>query len=808
MNNKYICIHGHFYQPPRENPWLNKVEIQDSAYPFHDWNHRINAECYVRNTSSRILDPESKISAIMNNYAWMSFNIGPTLLAWMENEAPETYEGILRADQESQKRFSGHGSALAQAYNHLIMPLANRRDMETQVIWGIEDFESRFKRYPEGMWLGETAVNTEVLEVLAKYEIKFTILSPYQAKQVRKIGDTEWKDASNAKVNPRKAYRCNLPSGRYIDLFFYDGPASQGVAFEGLLDNGEDFAKRLTGQFTSSQETQLVHIATDGESYGHHHYLGEMALSYCLNKIENDKDIKLTVYGEFLEKFPPEYEAQILEDTSWSCSHGVGRWKEDCGCSTGGRPNWNQKWRAPLRETFDWIRKELIILYEKEMEAFSSRAWELRDKYIMIILDRNETNVAEFLKENFEQELSEEDKVKVLKLLEMQYHCMLMYTSCGWFFDEVTGIESMQDIFYATRAIQLADEINGKVYEADFVKLLEKIPSNIPEFGTALTAYNRYVRPMRIDMIRVGAHYAVSSLFEEFPEEINLYNFKASVKANYYYEAGKQKLVIGRTEFKSDITWETVDISYAVLHMGDHHLFGGVRKFLGSEALEEMHQKAAELFKKGNIYEIFNMMDAFFGNHNYSFWHLFRDEKRRIMEQVTENTLKSAEAAVQQLYDNAYPLLQTFREINLQVPNRLKLPIEMAVNTKLTHILKDKPFNLQRFTKILNSSELVELELDVVTLNYLTNEKLTSLLNDLKQHPENLTILAEINHLLKVISKSSIKPDKWEAQNIAFQIKSDHFSVFNRNSEDGNPESLAWVSGFKELANHLNLVVK
>jgi alpha-amylase/alpha-mannosidase (GH57 family) len=323
MSKKYICIHGHFYQPPRENPWLNKVELQESAYPYHDWNHRINAECYVRNSASRILDEDGRIEAIMNNYAWMSFNIGPTLLAWMENETPETYKAILQADKDSMELFSGHGSALAQAYNHLIMPLANERDQETQVIWGIEDFRSRYKRDPEGMWLGETAVNTSTLEMLAKHGIKFTILSPYQAKRVRKIGTKDWKDATHAKVDSKKAYKCKLPSGNEIALFFYDGPASQGVAFEGLLNNGVRFAERLQGLFSDNHDLELAHIATDGESYGHHHKLGEMALSYCLDHLEKQEGINLTVYGEFLEKFPPEYEAEIIENTSWSCYHGV-----------------------------------------------------------------------------------------------------------------------------------------------------------------------------------------------------------------------------------------------------------------------------------------------------------------------------------------------------------------------------------------------------------------------------------------------------------------------------------------------------
>ena len=807
-DKKYICIHGHFYQPPRENPWLNKVEIQDSAYPYHDWNHRINAECYIRNSSSRILNGKSQIESIMNNYGWMSYNIGPTLLAWMEQEAPETYQGILEADKESQERFSGHGAALAQAFNHMIMPLANEADQDTQVIWGIEDFKARYKRDPEGMWVGETAVNTTTLETMARHGIKFTILSPYQAKEIRRIGEEDWEDATDAKVDTRRAYLCNLPSGNKIVLFFYDGPASQAVAFEGLLNDGERFADKLMGQFKGDDGIQLVNIATDGESYGHHHKLGEMALSYCLNKIVDQEDINLTIYAEFLEKFPPEYEAHIIENTSWSCYHGVERWRSNCGCNTGGNDGWDQNWRKPLRDAFDWVRENLIGLYETEMQKFTSEPWEVRNRYIQVILNRDEEFVKQFLRENCGEELSHDDHVRILKLLEMQYHAMLMYTSCGWFFDEVTGIESMQDIFYAKRAIQLAEEITGNSYEEEFIKMLEKIPSNLPEYKNALTAYEKYVKPMALDMIRIGAHYAVSSLFEEFPEEVSLYNFTATVKKRYYYEAGKRKIIIGRTLFRSDITWETVDITYAVLHMGDHHLFGGVREYKGHQAFEEMHSKVSNFFKKGNIYEIFNELDVSFGNHNYSFWHLFRDEQRSIMKLVMDNTLKTIDTSMQQIYENSYPLLQTFQEINMAVPSRLKMPVDMAVNNKLILELENEDFNIKRLKTLLDTAHEINVTLDEVTLNFLTDKKLNSLMRKLKKDPRDLELIHSINQLIVLGRESALSINEWEAQNIAFDIKNENFDDFVNKSHSGDKEAEVWLMSFTKLAQHLNLVIE
>src|SRR3954466_1588080 len=301
---RYVCIHAHCYQPPRENSWLETVEAQPSAYPYHDWNERITAECYAPNGVSRIVDDRNRITQIVNNYSRISFNFGPTLLSWMEEHAPEAYAAILDADRESQKRYSGHGNAIAQAYNHIILPLATRRDKETQIIWGIRDFEKRFGRQPEGMWLPETAVDTETLEMLAANGIKFTILAPSQAAGVRRLGaGGRFKDVSGTRIDPTRVYQARLLNQKRMALFFYDGPISQAVAFEKLLDNGERFAERLLGGFSDERIwDQLVHIATDGESYGHHHAHGDMALAAALRHIESGSAAQLTNYGEFLEK--------------------------------------------------------------------------------------------------------------------------------------------------------------------------------------------------------------------------------------------------------------------------------------------------------------------------------------------------------------------------------------------------------------------------------------------------------------------------------------------------------------------------
>ena len=648
-------------------------------------------------------------------------------------------------------------------------------------------------------------MNTDTLEVLAKHGIKFTILSPYQARRTRKIKDRKWRDATNAKIDPKKAYRCNLPSGNSISLFFYDGPASQGVAFEGLLDNGEKFADRLRDLFTDEEGVQLAHIATDGESYGHHHRYGEMALSYCLNALEKDEDIHLTVYGEFLEKFPPEHEVEIIENSSWSCSHGVERWRSNCGCNTGGNMGWTQEWRAPLRRAFDEVREIFIGLYEREMSAYTADPWGLRNAYIHVVLDRSYAHVLSFLAENIQRELSEEDRIKILTLLEMQYHTMLMYTSCGWFFDEVTGIESMQDVFYAARAIQLAEKVSGERYEQDFINRLEEVHSNIEEFGNTAVAYQRLVKPMIIDSVRVGAHFAVASIFENFPHEMKLFNFHATTKYRNYYEAGKYKLVIGHTLFQSGLTLEKVDISFAVLHLGEHHLYGGVREFLGDEPLRQLEEKVVQSFQKSDIHEIFNLMDRFFGNHNYSFWHLFKDEQRLTMDLVMESVRKNTEGLMNRMYEDNYPILQVFKEINLNVPQQLKIPVDLAMNTKLTKLFKSEKTNVSELKNVLDAAERIDVVLDLVTLNYLADAKVSDLMKRLCETPEDDQLIQDTLELVGLIEGSRITPEYWEAQNFAFATKKrkvNDFTIARGDHPTANGEE-----AFSELLNKLQITV-
>ena len=625
----YVCVHGHFYQPPRENPSLEAIEVQDSAYPYHDWNERVCAECYAPNALSRILDDQDRVIELVNNYAHMSFNFGPTLLSWMEEKAPKVYESIQQADKLSKEKFSGHGSAIAQGYNHIILPLANRRDKKTQVKWGIRDFEHRFHRKPEGMWLPETAVNIETLEVLAEHGIRFTILAPRQASRVRRKNGRKWVDVSGDRIDPSRAYTVQLPSRRTISVFFYDGPISQAVAFEGLLNDGQRFADRLLSGFSEARTwPQLAHIATDGESYGHHHHYGEMALTYALHHIETNKLAELTNYAEFLEKFPPDHFVEIIPDTSWSCVHGIERWRSNCGCNSGGHGGWNQEWRTPLRNALDWLRDNLATIFEARGTELLKDPWKARDDYIRVILDRSDESLKAFFGVHASHSLDGAEQVRSLKLLEMQRQALLMYTSCGWFFDELSGLETVQVIHYAARALGLAPECNRRELEPELIERLRTAKSNLPEHRDGALIYEKWVKPAFVDNERLAGHFAISSLFENYEAKSKIYCYQVE-RDKFAIEAdGKLRLGQGQANFCSLITRECANFTFATVHLGEHNVIAGVLP-TNAEQDETLQKTLSEVFSRADTAEIIRVFDEAFHKRTFSLRSLFRDEQRK-----------------------------------------------------------------------------------------------------------------------------------------------------------------------------------
>ncbi len=873
---RYICVHGHFYQPPRENPWLETVEVQDSAAPYHDWNDRITAECYAPNGASRITDIENRIVRIVNNYSRMSFNFGPTLLSWLADNAPRAYRMILDADAASAQRFSGHGSAMAQVYNHIIMPLASRRDAITQIRWGIADFESRFGRKPEGMWLAETAVNREVLDLMAQEGIKFTVLAPVQCARVRRIPTRakaapsagplvgsaadvatsnpaaldldpgpqpvpgDWIGCPDATVDPTQPYLVNLDEDRAINVFFYNGPGSRAIAFEGLLNSGETFGRRLLEGFhpasnDTPERAQLSHVATDGESYGHHHKHGEMALSYALQWIEEQGHAQLTNYGEFLEKFPPVWEAEVAEDTSWSCVHGVERWRSNCGCN-GGKQGWNQLWRKPLRDALDYLRDATAPLAEKLAEGLLLDLWATRDAYIEVVLDRSPAAMDLFLAQHAARPLSLEERITILELLELQRHTQLMYTSCGWFFDEISGIETVQIIAYAGRVLQLAADLfgnPGRELEPRFLEILAEAKSNVPEIGDGAEVYRRYVTDMKIGLEQVGAHYAISSVFRNYPEDGELFCFDVHRYAHEVFASGRGKVALGRARVRSHITEETEDICFAVLHLGDQNLSAAVKRY-GPEdeaGFEAFSDEVRSSIRRANLPDVIRLIDRFFAPRelassasgdteapmttSYSLTSLFADEQHRILRTILNQTVAEMEDSLRNIYEDHASLLHYLTESGMAPPPALALAASFALNASLRRALEADNFDPIEVQSLLNRAEGDQVKLDTTLLSFTAGQRMKRAMVRLEvagaasapsavvpSHPATTHALNTAIVIAQTFAAMPFEVNLWQAQNIWNDL------LRRNEGTDRLPESTPeWKEGFKRLGLALNIAV-
>lgn len=767
--SRFVCVHGHFYQPPRTNAWLEEIEVQDSAAPYHDWNERVSAECYAPNTAARILGARDLIVDIVNNYASISFDAGPTLLAWMEAAAPDVYRAVLEADKAARGRFRGHGSAMAQAYNHVIMPLATSRDKRTQVLWGVGDFERRFGRRPEGMWLPETAVDLESLDLMAEQGIAFTVLAPHQAAAVREGAAGAWAGVTDGRIDPKRPYLCRLPSGRTIALFFYDGPIAHDLAFGGLLRNGEGFARRLAGSFSAAPaRAELVHVATDGETYGHHHRFGEMALAYALDYIEKNKLAEVTVYGDFLERFPPTAEVRIAENTSWSCAHGVERWRSDCGCSSGAHAGWDQRWRAPLREAMTWLGARAAEVFESGLGAFSPDPWRARDDYIRVVLDRSADAVEDFFAAHVTRPLASADKVRVLKLFELARHAMLMFTSDGWFFDDISNVETVQNIQYAARALQLARDAGGADLEPEFLGMLERAESNVRRFKNGAVVYETLVRPAVVDVLRLGAHFAVSSLFEIYPQAARISHYAADTEARESKESGSRRLAAGRVRLKSNITWEERTVEYAVLHLGDQNITAGVREHAGEARFLEMAGAVGEAFAMSDMAAVVRLIDRHFAPHIYTLWHLFTEEKRKVLFKVLEGNLRGLEADFRKIFETNYAVMQAMREMQIPLPEALSTPAEFVLNADLRRLLEAPGLDVEALKKLAAEYAAWSFKPDGEALGYIVARKVAALTAAWAARPEDVGGLEKLDAALAILKRLGLGFDLWQSQNVFF----------------------------------------
>ncbi|HVV87472.1 MAG TPA: DUF3536 domain-containing protein, partial [Kofleriaceae bacterium] len=711
MSDRWVCIHGHFYQPPRENPWLDAIEPQPSAAPYPDWNARITAECYRPNAWARIVDGAGRITAIVDNYARMSFDLGPTLLSWMAREAPDVHDAIVAADRAGAARFDGHGPAMAQAYHHLIMPLCNARDRRTQVAWGVRDFERRFGRRPEGMWLPECAVDTPTLEALVDGGIAFTVLAPHQAARLRPPGG-EWREVAGA--DPGRVYRCPLPSGRSIDLFFYDGELSRQVAFDRLLDDGGALARRLgDGPAAARAATTPVlrHIATDGETYGHHHRYGDMALAWALTVLERGDlpDARLTSYGQFRARYPATWEVAIRERTSWSCAHGVERWRSDCGCNAG-HAGWNQRWRAPLRLALDWLRDRTADVIEQAAVGLLRDPWAARDDYVDAVLDRDRAD--DVLRRHAGRELTGDERLRALEILELGRHALMMFTSCGWFFDDLAGLEGVQILRYAARACELAAGLGAPDVEAAFLDRLAPARSNRPEVGDGRALWNAEVATARVDLARLVSHHAILDVIGEGDDRaITLYGHRILPHMMARRRRGAVRLAIGRVTATTLVTGREADLGYAVIYQGRLALRGRVGPVTDEPTWTARVDRLLDAFDRGQLETVGAALEDDALGRAFDLTALCGRERGLVVARVLHGAQEHVSATLQRLYDDQAELVRDLVRERLPVPPLLTTAAQQVLAHRLLAELERPSARVAEIRAVLAEAAQVEIDL-------------------------------------------------------------------------------------------------
>ncbi|MBI4642730.1 MAG: DUF3536 domain-containing protein [Deltaproteobacteria bacterium] len=720
------------------------------------------------------------------------FNFGPNLLSWLEAKAPQTYRRILDADRRSLEGL-GHGNALAQSYNHTILPLATPRDRETQIIWGLKDFTHRFQRPAEAMWVPETAVNLPTLAALVEHGLKFVILSPYQARRVRPLAGGPWERVEGHTLDITQAYRCYLPDAggkpakrRYIDVFFYNGAVAADISFGDLLQDSNRLAARLVeGFYPTRARPQILHVATDGENYGHHKEFGELALAHALTQALPQKGFQLSNYAAFLKQAPPQMEVELYlgptgGGSSWSCAHGMERWKSDCGCSTGGQPTWNQKWRAPLREAFDLLNERLAELFESQGQKYFRDPWAARNAYIQVILERNPETMARFFSQEGAPNLSQSDWVPSLKLLEMQRHALLMYTSCGWFFADLAGLETMQVLKYAARALQLGQNFTAEPLEASFLEHLGRAVSNVPAAGTGRDLYVSRIKPLVVDFPKVVNQWAISWLKDRQRLcPTNIYHFKVETLEVGDKEQGSLILGSGTLRLTSGTTLKSQVLNFFTVYMGSY-LYR--TQIMESEATQDFHSLKQELFQVLEMApeNLIALMAQRLGERYYSFHDMFREEKNGLLQDLLRHNQEEALALISHNYEEARPLLKAMATEGLPLPRLFQAAGEITLNHYLVELLR-KLETAPRSSAV--SDELLELVQEAAVLGLklesvrggqilggIIDRHLLDLAGDLK-----FETASRLKQFLTLMRRIPITLELTEAQNRFFSLMEQYF---------------------------------
>ncbi len=686
-----LIIHGHFYQPPRENPWTNTIEQQLGARPFHNWNERIHRECYRPNAYARVIDSRGFVERVVNNYANISFNFGPTLISWLEEEHPETYARIIEADRTSTRKHAGHGNAIAQGYHHAILPLCNERDRRTEIRWGLFDFRHRFGRAAESLWLPETAANDATLGALIDAGLKFVILSPHQAERVRRIGGDVWTSVSDGNIDPRIPYRYlhTDGSGRALAIFFYDGNVAKAIAFDGLLASSHVLLERI--ERAVGDGGPLVNIATDGESYGHHFKFGDRCLAYALEVGARERAFEVTNYGAFLATHEPEFEVEIKqgpdgEGTAWSCAHGIGRWARDCSCHAGALDGWAQQWRTPLRAALNFLRDEAARHYETLGGDLFRDPWTARDAYIELLTDAT-ADRADFFAQHAGRSLSAAEQTRALTLLELQRSALTMFTSCGWFFNDISGIETVQDLKYAGRVMDFLGELKIKPPRAAFLELLAEAESNIPQFGNGADIYRRLVDGARVTMPHVAASLAIASLVDQPDERGVLAGYAFTRVELQKQQHGRRALATARLELEAVATGKRQAYQAAAMHFGDVDFYCALTEFRNDEEFRAATDRLWAHFRTASLPTLLRVIQDEFGPREYGLEHLLPEGRTRIYEIVFGQMITRFTEEYERLYEENRRNIEMLQEAGFVLPRELRAAAEFTIGGRFEYEL-------------------------------------------------------------------------------------------------------------------------
>lgn len=806
-----LIIHGHFYQPPRENPWTGQVELQASATPYHDWNERVAAECYTPNTRSRILDNNGRILEVVNNFKKISFNMGPTLLWWMEEHLPETYERIIKADSDSVNTL-GFGNAMAQVYNHMILPLATKRDRQTQIKWGMEDFYARFRRKASGIWLAETAVNDAVMEDLASQGIEFTILAPTQAELIRADGEEAWRDVSSGDIPTGRPYYWSGKNGK-VAIFFYHEEASRAIAFEHLLRNASTFADRIqrAAQDNSKEVAEhdpLVLIATDGESYGHHEPMGDMCLAYLTTREAQARDIEVTNPTAFLSQHPPSWQVKLKAGkdglgTAWSCAHGVGRWKEDCGCSTGGPPSWNQAWRAPLREAFDLLRHRIDPLFEQEAGKLLHDPWAARDEFIHVILGRTIGAAKNFLDTHAKKRLKDDERERVYKLMEMQLHGMLMYTSCGWFFSDISGIETVQNLAYFVRSSQLAQDIAGHPVTSESMETLAKAKSNIEFMGTGVDILTRFVRPSILSPEKVAVHKAINALLENRDVQDRLYSFRITTHRQNRLERQGWKIFSGRSTVKAERTGEGGTFDLAVIAGTGLKLRAYVKPYDQDGPTPSTEDVLGLLSTDGFDATDHKLSDDFLWSLGLP--DMLQELRLQAMGILAKPVVKDLDRTFDELFMRHKDLLESLQSLGVGMPEALKAPVAYAASRRINKLVARgiSKGDLDTAAGLAKMCHDLGLQPSIQKASKILDNALSKMLDSILTEPDPAQ-MAEFLSLLQAGRKMGLVPQEAPLQDRVAELLQTMLDELLDPARTGGP----WPGAAKswlQLAGYLNL---